>query len=104
MSTKLSRREFIKIGSLGLGGLAAGGGLFKAFFDAEKNEVVAAPALTGFTDGPVTLTPTVCEICFWQCAGWVHSVNGQPWKITGNPADPNCNGRLCPRGTGGLGA
>lgn len=104
MATKLSRREFIKIGGLGLGGLAAGGGLLKVFFDGEKSEVVAAPALTGFTNGAATLTPTVCEICFWQCAGWVHSVNGQPWKVTGNADDPNCNGRLCPRGTGGLGA
>ena len=32
------------------------------------------------------------------------SIDGKPWKITGNQADPNCNGRLCPRGTGGLGA
>lgn len=104
MPTKFSRREFIKIGGLGLGGVAVGGGLLKAFFNAETHEVYAAPALTGFTNGAATLSPTVCEICFWQCAGWVHSVNGQPWKITGNVDDPNCHGRLCPRGTGGLGA
>lgn len=104
MAGSFSRRDFIKISGLGLGAVAAGGGVLKAFVDANRHEVLAAPALTGFTDGPVTLTPTVCEVCFWQCAGWVHTVNGQPWKITGHPADPNCNGRLCPRGTGGLGA
>ncbi len=104
MAKQFSRREFIKIGGLGLGGVAVGGGLLKTFFNAETHEIYAAPSLTGFTNGPVTLSPTVCEICFWQCAGWVHSANGQPWKITGNVDDPNCHGRLCPRGTGGLGA
>ncbi|MDZ7268191.1 MAG: molybdopterin-dependent oxidoreductase [candidate division KSB1 bacterium] len=104
MSSKLSRRDFIKISGLGLGAAAAGGGALKALFEANRHDMPTVPALTGFRNGPVTLTPTVCEICFWQCAGWVHTVNGQPWKITGNPADPNCNGRLCPRGTGGLGA
>lgn len=105
MAKQISRREFIKISGMGIGGLALGGGLLKAL--AHSGETVpslVSPALTGVPTGPVTLTPTVCEICFWQCAGWVHTVNDQPWKITGNPDDPNCNGRLCPRGTGGLGA
>jgi thiosulfate reductase/polysulfide reductase chain A len=30
--------------------------------------------------------------------------DGELWKIEGNPADPLCRGRLCPRGTGGIGA
>jgi len=48
--------------------------------------------------------PTYCEICFWKCAGWIHkTADGRIKKITGNVDDPNCNGRLCPRGTGGVG-
>lgn len=34
----------------------------------------------------------------------VHSEDGEPWKITGNPDDPHSMGRLCTRGSGGLGA
>ena len=32
------------------------------------------------------------------------SRTGQLWKIEGNPDDPLSRGRLCPRGTGGIGA
>ena len=50
------------------------------------------------------ITPTYCEICFWKCAGWVHKNDrDEIWKITGNAKDPNCDGRFCPRGTGGVG-
>jgi len=48
--------------------------------------------------------PTYCEVCFWKCAGWAHlNDKGDIWKLTGNDDDPHCNGRLCPRGTGGVG-
>lgn len=104
MARELSRREFIKISSLGLGALSLGGGLWRALANEFSADVEEAIALTGFTEGLVQRTPTVCEICFWQCAGWVHTIDGKPWKITGNEDDPNCNGRLCPRGTGGIGA
>jgi len=104
MAREFTRREFIKIGGLGLSGLAVGGGLWKGLSALTSQPAVAGPALTGAVDGALTMTPTVCEICFWKCAGWVYSIDGQPWKVTGNIDDPNCNGRLCPRGTGGIGA
>lgn len=105
MAKRLSRRDFIKISSAGVGGLAIGGSLLRSLGCGWNQDVAAAgPLLTGAVEGNVELTPTVCEMCFWKCAGWVHAVDGQPWKITGNPEDPNCNGRLCPRGTGGIGA
>jgi len=51
-----------------------------------------------------TRTPTYCEVCFWKCAGWVYKdENGRIKKVIGNDLDPNCNGRFCPRGTGGIG-
>ena len=105
MAKQFTRREFIKIGGLGLGSLAVGGGLLQSIgCDWQQSTAMAGPLLTGAVNGNVALTPTVCEMCFWKCAGWVHTIDGQPWKITGNPDDPNCNGRLCPRGTGGIGA
>ena len=49
-------------------------------------------------------TPTYCEVCFWKCAGWVYKdEKGAIKKIIGNNEDLNCNGRFCPRGTGGVG-
>ena len=49
-------------------------------------------------------TSTYCEICFWKCAGWTYTdEDGKIIKIIGNEEDPHCNGRLCPRGTGGVG-
>lgn len=93
-----NRRDFIKISGLGLTGMAFGG-----------NAAMKVVADT-FSPGPLhphgafTRTPTYCEVCFWKCAGWVYkdsSSNIQ--KIVGNDEDYNCNGRFCPRGTGGVG-
>jgi thiosulfate reductase/polysulfide reductase chain A len=96
MSTKFNRREFIKITGAGTGAAVAGGTLYNVFAQSD------APAQS--TNGQVTKTPTYCEICFWKCAGWTYAVDGKPWKLIGNDRDPNCNGRLCPRVTGGIGA
>ncbi len=106
MAKTYSRREFIKIGGLGLGGIALSSGLLKTLANGFENSSAlnSLHSLSQAVNGSITLSPTVCEMCFWQCAGWVHAVDGKPWKITGNSEDPNCNGRLCPRGTGGLGA
>jgi len=52
----------------------------------------------------VHTVPTYCDICFWKCNAVAHVRDGQLWKIVGNPDDPLCQGRLCPRGTGGVGA
>ncbi|MFC1564528.1 molybdopterin-dependent oxidoreductase [candidate division KSB1 bacterium] len=105
MSRNFSRREFINISSLALGGVTLGGGMLnvvdRALAQSGRN---AMPALTGAIDGTLTRSPMYCEICFWQCAGWVNKIDGQPWKLTGNSEDPNCSGRLCTRGTGGIGA
>ncbi len=93
---KTDRREFIKIATIGAGGLAASGGFINwaraSFFE----EAPITPEMTR--------TPTYCEICFWKCAGWVYkNEEGDIQKIVGNDQDPHCNGRLCPRGTGGVG-
>ncbi|MCP4135786.1 MAG: molybdopterin-dependent oxidoreductase [bacterium] len=95
MSKKLNRREFIKISGLGIGGLAAGGGLFKlasSLTEEDKKNAI------------ITKTPTYCEMCTFKCAGWVHQKNGQPWKITGNEIDEHSYGRLCTKGSAGMGA
>jgi thiosulfate reductase/polysulfide reductase chain A len=72
--------------------------------------VTAWPGLSGLaqaaqdTGGTVTQIPTFCEMCFWRCGGIAHLRDGKLWKFEGNPKDPQSNGRLCPRGTGAVGA
>lgn len=93
-----NRRQFIKITSIGAGALVVGGGAYKlakAFSESAKEGKAAVDLVR---------TPTYCEVCFWKCAGWVYKTpEGKIWKIIGNPDDQHCNGRFCPRGTGGVG-
>jgi thiosulfate reductase / polysulfide reductase chain A len=94
-----SRRDFIKISTLGAAGLAVSATYLHSSipsFSIGQNKNADGTDLIR--------TPTYCEVCFWKCAGWVHKdVNGNIQKIIGNDDDTNCNGRLCPRGTGGVG-
>ena len=98
MTSKMKRREFIKLAGLGTGAFMTGTSAATpwSIFNESGKELLKY--------GSSTATPTYCEICFWKCAGWVHQQNGKPWKIIGNPDDPHSNGRFCPRGTGGIGA
>ena len=95
-----SRRKFIKISALGLGGLATTSSAFNLFgmnpfLDAAVKENVARK---------FRRSATYCEVCFWKCAGWAYiDEQGDIKKIIGNENDTHCNGRLCPRGTGGVG-
>ena len=96
-----SRRDFIKISALASAGAIWGGYWLKA-----TNTPVSAlaEAKPWFAPNDLSRTPTYCEVCFWKCAGWVHkNEKGEIQKVTGNELDPNCNGRFCPRGTGGVG-
>ncbi len=90
----LSRRKFLKITGAAAGIAAAGTGLVRA-----AGPTSGGPAATG-----VRQIPTTCDICFWKCGAIASVRNGALWKIEGNPLDPLSQGRLCPRGTGGIGA
>jgi thiosulfate reductase/polysulfide reductase chain A len=90
-----TRRDFIKISALGLGSLTFAGGAYQLLKAASPEQILKE----GFSR-----TPTYCEVCFWKCAGWVYKNDkGDLWKVIGHDEDPHCNGRLCPRGTGGIG-
>lgn len=96
-----TRRDFIKISALGLGATAMATATVKGLFGSPLSE---SKLNTAEADSTLHRTPTYCEICFWQCAGWVYKDdNGEIKKITGNDDDQHCNGRFCPRGTGGIG-
>jgi thiosulfate reductase/polysulfide reductase chain A len=90
-----NRRDFIKISALGFGAAAIGTPALRAM----ANTITKSDKFA-----ELTRTPTYCEVCFWKCAGWVYkNEKGDIQKIIGNDDDQHCNGRFCPRGTGGVG-
>lgn len=91
----MKRREFIKVSSL----LGASATVSPTLM---LGGCAAAKPLPG--TGVVSKTPTICDMCFWKCAGNVYKEDGELWKISGNADDLHSGGRLCTRGTGGQGA
>ncbi len=92
---QLSRRRFLQI-SAAVAGLATASGLGVTKALGSRGEPGAKGALR--------TVPTFCDLCFWKC-GVIATVEGDRlWKLEGNPDDPLSRGRLCPRGTGGVGA
>lgn len=97
-----SRREFIKISAVGAGSVAIAGGALK--WSQGSKMVTEAGKMAADKSQKLSRYPTYCEVCFWKCAGWTYTdEKGEIVKIIGNDNDPHCNGRLCPRGTGGVG-
>lgn len=95
----LSRRRFLKITGATFGATVAAASLSSVVKGAEKVD-----EKTGKTVKGIQKIPTFCDICFWKCGAIAYVKDGKLWKIEGNPDDPLSNGRLCPRGTGGVGA
>jgi thiosulfate reductase/polysulfide reductase chain A len=91
----LSRRRFLKVSAATFGATAVAS-------QWEPMLRLANAAQAGA--GAVTTIPTFCEMCFWRCGGIAHLRDGKLWKFEGNPKDPQSHGRLCPRGTGAVGA
>ncbi len=90
----LSRRRFLKISGATIGVAAAGSAVLKGTQLLNRKKPSAG----------VETIPTFCDICFWKCGAIAYVNDGKLWKVEGNPDDPLSNGRLCPRGTGGVGA
>jgi len=92
----VSRRKFLKISGAAFSAAAAG------------KACATATGILNEDDGEsvrgIQKIPTYCDICFWKCGAIAYVKDGSLWKIEGNPLDPLSRGRLCPRGTGGVGA
>jgi thiosulfate reductase/polysulfide reductase chain A len=91
-----SRRKFLKISAATVT-VATGAAAFA------KGPTAPAKPAPRATKG-VRQVPTFCDICFWKCGAIASVRDGVLWKVEGNPEDPLSRGRLCPRGTGGVGA
>jgi thiosulfate reductase/polysulfide reductase chain A len=90
----ISRREFLKLGSLSLGALAA-------------SQFIAPPVARAARlrlddpngDGYI---PTMCEMCVWRCGVRARVKDGRVVKLEGNPENLHSKGKLCARGQSGL--
>jgi len=92
----MNRRTFLKAAGGGAAGAAAIAGL------GPLGDAIAADPPEGVV--PDRVVPTFCELCFWKCGVLAYVKDGRVYKIEGNPKHPLSNGRLCPRGAGGVGA
>jgi len=90
----LSRRRFLKISA----------GTMAALGMARSGVSALASGVNKAVEQGVRQVATFCDICFWKCGAIASVKDGQLWKIEGNPLDPLSRGRLCPRGSGGIGA
>jgi thiosulfate reductase / polysulfide reductase chain A len=91
----LSRRKFLKISGATVVTAAALAGSAKTIVNAAES--YSKPK-------GLQVIPSYCDLCFWKCGLLAYVKDGELWKVEGNPKDPLSNGRLCPRGTGGVGA
>jgi len=90
----VSRRRFLKISAATVAMSTAAAGVAK----------LAADAAQATPKKGIQKIPTFCDVCFWKCGAIAYVKDGRLWKIEGNPDDPLSRGRLCPRGSGGVGA
>jgi thiosulfate reductase/polysulfide reductase chain A len=88
----ITRRQFIKLGTMSAGAVAVGSGLTTRWWGLEAHEIPDPRS-----DGDRVI-PTFCEVCFWKCGVLAHVKEGRVTKLTGNPKHPLSRGRLCPRG------
>jgi anaerobic selenocysteine-containing dehydrogenase len=95
-NTTLSRRNFLKIGGLAAGGIAALGTLgtgFKAVSAAEAKRRLQAETKTAYT---------ACVMCPAECSLAVNVEGGVASTIYGNPYAPLNSGAACAKGAAGL--
>ena len=98
---RVSRREFLGIGAVALGGLALG-----ALPSPQLLAGSTLPAARGAAYGPPVKFDrevfTLCEQCVWRCGLRAKVLDGKVYKLDGNPQHPHSNGMLCPRGQAGV--
>lgn len=93
----ISRRRFLQISGATIATAAVLTSSAKTIF--KGSEKINKEKVKG-----IKKIPTYCDLCFWKCGAIAYVKDGELWKVEGNPLDPLSNGRLCPRGTGGVGA
>ncbi len=99
MAHKISRRNFLKIGSLSaLTGILAGCQMPRRWVVLEPYVRPPEEQLAGVANWYAS----TCRMCPAGCGIIVRVMNGRALKIEGNPEHPLNQGKLCARGQSGL--
>jgi anaerobic selenocysteine-containing dehydrogenase len=98
--SKISRRDFLKIGAISIATLAAEY-KFMALVGAER-PVGGGKSVSRTTGVPRHPVPSTCLLCPAHCGIIGFLEDNILVKIEGNPRDPNSRGRLCARGQAGI--
>jgi thiosulfate reductase / polysulfide reductase chain A len=94
-NTKVSRRDFLKLGTAAIGALAVGQFIPPPVAQAAR----VAGELDSNGSGYIS---TLCEMCVWRCGVRAKVIENRVVKLEGNPEHPHSHGRLCARGQSGL--
>ena len=98
---EMSRREFLGMGAVALGGLALSSVPFAPWLFGNS----ASPSRGNAYLPPVNFDRevfTLCEQCVWRCGLRAKVKDGKVYKLDGNAHHPHSNGMLCPRGQAGV--
>jgi anaerobic selenocysteine-containing dehydrogenase len=99
MTHKISRRNFLKIGTFGVAaGILAGCQNPRRWINLEPYVRPPEEQLAGVANWYAS----TCRQCPAGCGIIVRIMNGRALKIEGNPEHPLNRGKLCPRGQSGL--
>lgn len=93
--SRLSRRNFLKLGAAAASVIAVG-----QFIPPPVAR--AAYRAGSLDDNGSGYICTICEMCVWRCGVRAKVTEGHVVKLEGNPQHPHSHGRLCARGQSGL--
>jgi len=94
LESKITRRDFFKLGGAAFGALAASQLIAPPVAQAARH-LIEDPNGDGYI-------PTMCEMCVWRCGVKAKIDEGRVVKLEGNPDHPHSRGKLCARGQSGL--
>src|SRR5512134_1117858 len=96
MSEKFSRRDFLKLASVGAATTAVLTGCGPASRYVEREPYIRMPEYT--YNGLSTYYATTCRECAAGCGLIVRTMQGRALKVEGNPKHPVNRGKTCARG------
>ena len=96
MTEKISRRDFLKLATVGATGTAILTGCGPASRYVTREPYIKMPEYT--YNGLSTYYATACRECAAGCGLIVRTMQGRALKVEGNPANPVNLGKTCPRG------
>ncbi|MBN2115133.1 MAG: molybdopterin-dependent oxidoreductase [Anaerolineales bacterium] len=96
MSEKISRRDFLRLASVGAATTAVLTGCGPASRYVQREPYARMPEYT--YNGLSTYYATTCRECAAGCGLIVRTMQGRALKVEGNPNHPVNRGKTCPRG------